>query len=662
MFILGDTPSTHPSEMLAQLYKQHPYLGKYQVNLQMDAQDDNLGYAYGSFLVSNPTDASPVSADNGMTNGVNEPVQPAPETVVRVPVIIRDSKGYSFDTFIDPNGKSGPLNEGRLATTLFAASAFSVSGQPDGAGGMGQSLNPVDPTTMYGNASSVGGSPNSVTYKTASVSVLSGVRICEEDKAAFIEKVASDPRLNDATKLSDAFRMAVIRVAENDAKEKWASVTYEPHVLVLSRPVHGDGSYSVLSAEFDFTGDLPKVAFANSSKLSKAAAEALDGETREAILRDGFTILSPAAVSLPVDAVVEKRASATPTEVTGIYQVMEKTGSAGRALVLGNLVTFTGVPTDKVLVISAAGSSFQDRVAGEKIASFDPRTLQAPSVIRKSDEGVFLLKTAGVVTEPVELASMVVDGQGQILSFLCEHPFMGKMTLEKSASVKKLVQTGVNSFLIPSDAVFIPIGLPSTAYMTDDYAMRKVAGAGSEGMRVRLTYDGEVYKFAGALLSSGYFETPFVDHAAFTLAIMGDTDAGAKEKLASCRKSPVDFVAYAKPGIEQEKTVDVASMVETAKTATAIRQDLTKEAANLITGDTVDSVLSLNFVTPENVRGYVDFLPVFEDTVSKLAELLIGVRLGVAEVPEPAVLSAMNGVEKAIQGLKRLSLQPGISG
>ena len=34
-FILGDNPSTYPSELIAHLYKQHPYLGKYQVNISI---------------------------------------------------------------------------------------------------------------------------------------------------------------------------------------------------------------------------------------------------------------------------------------------------------------------------------------------------------------------------------------------------------------------------------------------------------------------------------------------------------------------------------------------------------------------------------------------------------------------------------------------------
>ena len=58
-FLLGDNPSTYPSELIAHLYKQHPYLGKYQVNISVQGQDESQGYMYGVFLVSQPTDVPP---------------------------------------------------------------------------------------------------------------------------------------------------------------------------------------------------------------------------------------------------------------------------------------------------------------------------------------------------------------------------------------------------------------------------------------------------------------------------------------------------------------------------------------------------------------------------------------------------------------------------
>ena len=100
-FILGDNPSTYPSELIAHLYKQHPYLGKYQVNISIQGQDDSQGYLYGVFLVSQPSDVPAPDGTQQMGQVINQG-QPAPdkENSVRVPIIVENKKAYSYDCLL----------------------------------------------------------------------------------------------------------------------------------------------------------------------------------------------------------------------------------------------------------------------------------------------------------------------------------------------------------------------------------------------------------------------------------------------------------------------------------------------------------------------------------------------------------------------------------
>ena len=96
------------------------------------------------------------------------------------------------------------------------------------------------------------------------------------------------------------------------------------------------------------------------------------------------------------------------------------------------------------------------------------------------------------------------------------------------------------------------------------------------------------------------------------------------------------------------------------KAASAVSLDLVKEAAALASDaeqDTVDAVLSLNFITPENIQGYFNGLPELESAVTRLAELVIGVRLGLKDVPEAAVTAALSGLDRTIDGLKKLQMR-----
>ena len=87
------------------------------------------------------------------------------------------------------------------------------------------------------------------------------------------------------------------------------------------------------------------------------------------------------------------------------------------------------------------------------------------------------------------------------------------------------------------------------------------------------------------------------------------------------------------------------------------KYDLLKEAARLNDVNTVDKVLSLGFLTPENLSTFVEYIPDFEEVVQKLAYLLMGVRLGLPQPPEQTVKSAMERVEEVCRALKELMYQ-----
>ena len=79
-----------------------------------------------------------------------------------------------------------------------------------------------------------------------------------------------------------------------------------------------------------------------------------------------------------------------------------------------------------------------------------------------------------------------------------------------------------------------------------------------------------------------------------------------------------------------------------------------KEAATLQDVSTVDKVLSIGFINPENVDMFVGFIPDFEETIQKLAQLLVGARMGLPDIPESALKSSMERMDEVLDGLKKL--------
>ena len=86
----------------------------------------------------------------------------------------------------------------------------------------------------------------------------------------------------------------------------------------------------------------------------------------------------------------------------------------------------------------------------------------------------------------------------------------------------------------------------------------------------------------------------------------------------------------------------------------SLRPGLIKEAAVIDDAATLDVVLSLNLVTPENLKIFMSSIPVFEEATTRLAQLLVLCRVGEKHIPETAVKRAMEGIEQVTQILRDL--------
>lgn len=73
--------------------------------------------------------------------------------------------------------------------------------------------------------------------------------------------------------------------------------------------------------------------------------------------------------------------------------------------------------------------------------------------------------------------------------------------------------------------------------------------------------------------------------------------------------------------------------------------------------DTVDTVLSLNFLNNANVQKFISALPSLIETREELLGLLLASRLGETEIPEDSVLQSVDALNEVIDGLKRLKFK-----
>jgi hypothetical protein len=111
------------------------------------------------------------------------------------------------------------------------------------------------------------------------------------------------------------------------------------------------------------------------------------------------------------------------------------------------------------------------------------------------------------------------------------------------------------------------------------------------------------------------------------------------------------------------KTATMRMREATEKAASALatipnlQVDLIKEAAVIPDPTAVDTVLSLGFINPENLGIFISALPAIDAAQQKMCELLLAARLGLREIPAPALEKAVRSTEDVIEGLKVLGFQ-----
>jgi hypothetical protein len=83
-------------------------------------------------------------------------------------------------------------------------------------------------------------------------------------------------------------------------------------------------------------------------------------------------------------------------------------------------------------------------------------------------------------------------------------------------------------------------------------------------------------------------------------------------------------------------------------------EELLKVAAVSGHPETLDAILSLEFITPQNLQYFVDSIDDLDETTSRLAAMLVAVRLGMPHVPEEPVRQALEGLTKIVNRLRIL--------
>jgi hypothetical protein len=122
----------------------------------------------------------------------------------------------------------------------------------------------------------------------------------------------------------------------------------------------------------------------------------------------------------------------------------------------------------------------------------------------------------------------------------------------------------------------------------------------------------------------------------------------------------MDKIASYMSALKEQRRVNIpmelhkGAMNKSASVSLCDKAGLTKLASYFDDMETVDTVLSLNFVNGDNVDKFVQSLGKFTSVKEELLRLLLLSRIGNIEVPESIIKQAIDILGKVIDGLRRL--------
>lgn len=622
-------PNTWQHEVLQEALKQAPFIAEYDPFVTMTKVDPERGYGFGHLMLKPKsmlnTQTAGQPADAAMSAGLRS---------VRIPILIAQSKLKAMDVFIDETAKVWPLTERRLRTALFRPQMFDATAVPPRSQGMVGMLYPPhrDGHGMVGGGLTMD--------KGASVlqRVLPGAD--ERDVALFEKNLLGDNKLAAAYKANSQTHAALERIA---TVKCGSAADPAPAPSVVQFVKMGTDSYAMRTASAEAWS--PVQSYINRSQLYKVAGD----EGMAAVDTSGSVTmaLQDGLAETPPDQKEDVAVITTP----GVYKVEDKRGRQLTGIVFPNLQDCDGEIMPVALFTNGAATALQGSVAGVRVGDIAsiPRAKEA----RGYGAFVHTLPGGGLqAMVPMHLNAGFSDTPG-------EEGAMGTTFDGRQIVVKRqpnLARPGEvdGTVLVPLEYRWMPLAQSEAVSLVP---------TGDEWIDMPPTEDEvsvEGSRDAGFSLEGGPVNKVAREErqnlspadVQFYLSAMGVPAGNTKTAMVRALQGKTVRVKVARklslPGTNHAKLASYTAVLP-------LRRNLVKEAAALVDPTTIDAVLSLGFVNPQNLTAYIAALPQFDEAQNRMCELLLAVRLGQRDIPEGALERSIKSLEEVVEGLRTLA-------
>ena len=350
--------------------------------------------------------------------------------------------------------------------------------------------------------------------------------------------------------------------------------------------------------------------------------------------------------------------------------VKDKAGVRLEGVVFPHVVTFAGKKLPYKLFISPSHSSMQGSIAGIRHKDSDmlKKLMMKGAGARVGQTGTFVYIDDGkaIATEPVTMKAIVEHGPMTAVKLdgtkIQISRGFGSCTGAEPTKEKKnktyldahgMIETRPHEFVIPNKMHWVPMeGFQDVSESVEGY-MQKEAASHMESNPMTIRYTGIVYQTEQDDIGRN-------DFSERELKIVLASKGCPVEKIASIVGKARAIGRVKVHGLGKlRKKADIikeanAVQADMEKLCKSVRVNLIKCAAEIDDATTVDVLLGLNFLNPENLIKFVSYRPVIKKINDYLAELTMASRLGLKDISESALTTAMSKLDEIENGLDRI--------
>lgn len=641
---LEGEPSDWPKAILTESYKQLPFLTDSSVEVELDRSDSARGYGVGKLVVWPP--------------GVEKRAAADASQLLTIPIIIRDRELAPLDVF-SHQGHMRPLSREKIASIMHRPQQFvpTQDRSPRESSALGMAMSP--PTERYGHSATA--MHKSASALDAYVKLCPSVRQIEklakvlEARPEFRLAVTHSPLLRASfEKLSQAVELPGEKIA--------AALLKHTIVPDVAQYRFDGGKYflkTAAAAAFDPTEQ--EVSVHEINKTLPATLRARLVETGSLTLQ-----LSDSSAAGPV-----KIASMSGPSAIGVYEVETPTRT-GYGLVVPHVVSLEGDSLGGSLFVGPQGYAIQ-KIAGRLLEHHVLRDepLQGYGCF------VYQQGTRALATEPLTIYGSAkvahVEGAGSTSMSFARRATGEELQVVRVKGLDKIAYVQ-GELLVPSSCKWVPLPTERVKVAEDVGQASAFATARTAGHIVELVkLSSQTFQLRGELIEHLDVNQLSRPDAELMLGAMGAQKPHELLKQASDQPLRIPIVRPLKPldAAVHRKLAQHERIVKVAREVGIGPSDLVPEMVMLFgpqgaqilektasqvgpNHETVDNVLSLRFLTPENASVYVDYLPEFVKTADRLAEILIASRIGMSDVRESSARNAMLQTQAVIDGLTLL--------